>query len=286
MRSVNPGPAEPPLSIVADRTGIYCDATRPSDLEAMITTAARGLPRHVLDRARAGITYLTANRLSKYNHAPDVARAELGFSAHSSRRRVLVVDQTYGDGSITYGLASDQSFSDMLAAALVENPDAEILVKTHPEVQSRRKRGYLTRAKGSRITLIDRPVNPWALIEQVEKVYVVTSQLGFEALLGGREVICFGAPFYSGWGLTEDRVSVPRRTAKPSLEQLFAALYFEYARYVRPDTGRATTFEDAAEWLLDQREKRWRKSTGGFAKTLHAGRRFSTTPLAANAAVG
>ena len=40
--------------------------------------------------------------------------------------------------------------------------------------------------------------------------------MGFEALLWGRPVHCFGMPFYAGWGLTQDRLVPPeRRTARP-----------------------------------------------------------------------
>ena len=43
-----------------------------------------------------------------------------------------------------------------------------------------------------------------------------------------------GAPFYADWGLTDDRVGLPRRTAAPSLEQLFAAVYFDNSHYISP----------------------------------------------------
>jgi capsular polysaccharide export protein len=42
------------------------------------------------------------------------------------------VDQTLGDASIGYGLASTQSFSDMIAAARRDEPDAQLIVKRHP----------------------------------------------------------------------------------------------------------------------------------------------------------
>jgi capsular polysaccharide export protein len=88
--------------------------------------------------------------------------------------------------------------------------------------------------------------------------------MGMEALLAGRHVVCFGAPFYAGWGLTDDRVGLPRRTATPSLEQLFAAVYFDYSRYISPVTFREITFEQAVDWIVGEkgrsrrgREKSW-----------------------------
>ncbi len=255
IRSIHPGPDEIPVSLVVDHTGVYYDATDGSDLEKLIVEYAGLNDPRVLRRARQGMRLLRETRISKYNHAPYLSPAELGLSPTHGRPRVLVVDQTRGDSSIAYGMANARSFRDMLACAIAENPGAEIIVKTHPEVVSRRKKGYLARQIGdARVKLISRDVNPWSLIDIVDKVYVVTSQLGFEALLAGRHVVCFGAPFYAGWGLTDDRIMVFRRKgARPSLEQLFAAVYFAYANYVNPDTKKRVSFEDAVAWLVAKR---------------------------------
>jgi capsular polysaccharide export protein len=145
----------------------------------------------------------------------------------------------------------------MLDAAKAENPTADILVKLHPEVVSGRKQGHLAGLNDSRLTLIDRDVNPWSLIETVDKVYVVTSQLGFEAVMARKHVTCFGAPFYAGWGLTDDRQPIARRRARPTLEQLFAAVYFDYSRYVSPETKREISFEAAVEWISRRRRDYW-----------------------------
>jgi len=42
------------------------------------------------------------------------------------------------------------------------------------------------------------------------------------------------ADLYAGWGLTDDRMACPRRTARRSLDELIAAIYLRYARYLRP----------------------------------------------------
>ena len=97
------------------------------------------------------------------------------------------------------------------------------------------------------------------MIEAVDKVYVVTSQMRLEAVLAGRDVVCFGAPFYAGWGLTDDRVGLPRRTARPSLEQLFAAVYFDYSRYISPVTCREISFEQAVDWIVSEKSVETRR---------------------------
>jgi len=247
LRSIRLGvEGDPPLSIVLDDRGIYYDARRESRLEALIGEA--GDDPAVLARARRAIDRIVAARLSKYNGAPPVA-IDLG----APRPRVLVVDQTRGDLSVACGLATDASFRAMLDAALAENPDAEVLVKTHPDVLAGKKRGYLEEVTGPRIRLFAQPASPIELATQVDRVYVVTSQVGLEALLAGKPVTCFGAPFYAGWGLTDDRATIPRRGQPRSLEQLFAAAYLRYARYVDPDTGAPCQLERILDHLELQR---------------------------------
>jgi capsular polysaccharide export protein len=91
--------------------------------------------------------------------------------------------------------------------------------------------------------------DPAPLIAGAEAVYTVTSQGGFEALLHGRPVRCFGMPFYAGWGLTEDDLPPPPRRGKASLEALVHAALVDYPRYLDPDTGRLTTVEATMERL-------------------------------------
>jgi capsular polysaccharide export protein len=255
LRSVGLGVAgEPPLSVVLDDVGIYYDARRPSRLERLLAADGPGDPLAdpaLLRRAAAALDRIRAARLSKYNDAPP-GEVDLG----PPRPRVLVVDQTAGDQSVACGLADRASFAAMLAAARAEHPDAEIVVKTHPDVVAGKKRGYLEAAGGERVRLWARPVPPLALLAQVDRVYTVTSQLGFEALVAGKPVTCFGAPFYAGWGLTDDRVAagaLARRGRRRSVDEVFAAAYLLYARYVDPDTGAPCELERVIEHLALQR---------------------------------
>jgi capsular polysaccharide export protein len=272
LRSVGLGvKRSPTYSIVADDIGAHYDATRPSRLENMLNgIAVAPLPgdnpetdpaamledASFLQRARQCIDAIVAARLSKYNLSPEIDLPP------SDRPRVLVVDQTAGDFAIRYGLANADSFRRMLAAARAENPDAEILIKTHPDVLTGQKRAHFSPADAdARTRLLTDDISPIHLLQQVDKVYVVTSQLGFEALLAGRPVSCFGAPFYAGWGLTDDRCPVARRRQQRSLEQVFAAAYMLYARYIDPDLGTRCEPERVIEHLALQR--RWFHANAG-----------------------
>ena len=107
LRSLHPGRAgDPPLGLTIDRRGMHFDASRPSDLEVLLS-------EHPLDdsallaRARACMARLTDASLSKYNdHDPDAPLPDPGY--------VLVIDQTRGDASVTPGRADANTFREML----------------------------------------------------------------------------------------------------------------------------------------------------------------------------
>ena len=99
-------------------------------------------------------------------------------------------------------------------------------------------------------------ISPWALLDLVDQVYVVTSQLGFEALLAGKQVHCFGVPFCAGWGLTNDRIQSERRGVSRSLDAVFHAAYLDYCRYINPYTGQRCRFEQTVALIADEKRVR------------------------------
>lgn len=255
LRSFGTGERFPPLSLVVDDEGIYYDCTRPSALEQLLLSEET-LKALGTDAQRIR-TRLREAGLSKYNHAPEIKQ---GILRANDAERVLVVDQTQGDMSVLKGGADAATFEAMLLAALVENPNATIYVKTHPEVSSGRKTGYLTGAlAGARVVLLTQAVNPTSLLSKMNKVYVVSSTMGLEALLLDKTVICFGVPWYAGWGVTDDRQpehpAIQRRAGRQrSVDELFAAGYLRYARYLNPQTHQQGSIEDVIDWLEQQRQ--------------------------------
>lgn len=256
LRSFGTGEHFPPLSLVVDDAGIYYDCTRPSALESLLSSDADVLAPDAVQVRQAREKLLSAG-LSKYNHAPDLPA---GVLRADDVQRVLVVDQTAGDMSVAKGGADAATFEAMLAAALDENPQATVYVKTHPEVTSGRKSGYLTCVQPDTRTVVLRDaVNPMSLIAQMDKVYVVSSTMGFEALLASKQVVCFGVPWYAGWGVTDDRqpqhAAMGRRSGRSrSVDELFAAGYMRYTRYLNPETRQLGSIADVTVWLDRQRE--------------------------------
>ena len=247
-----------PLSLVVDHTGIYYDATEPSDLENLLNSSYWETPA-LLDSARRAIEDINRYHLSKYNHAPD---APCDLWRTSSAPHVLVLDQTVGDASVSLGMASEESFKSMLDETLSLYPRDSILVKTHPDVIAGKKHGFLADyAKRCGVQLISIDCSPLSLLVQADVVYTVTSQMGFEALMLGKEVHCFGMPFYAGWGLTIDKQTCPRRTRRRSLEEIFAAAYMLYAHYVNPIREECCDIHETISLLAEQRRQNERNRT-------------------------
>ena len=226
LRSVAKGRQHPPLALLVDELGVHFDATAPSQMEQLI---AAPITTDEAARARALQRLWQEQRLSKVN--PPV-EAEVPQEPY-----VLVVDQSAGDRSISLGLADASSFQRMLQAALKDHPDCTVVLKVHPDVIAGRARGHFT-AKDlaqPRVRLSADGGHPSLLLERARAVYVVTSQMGFEALLWGRPVHCFGMPFYGGWGLTHDRCEAPlRRRPGASFEALVHAALVGTCRCIDP----------------------------------------------------
>lgn len=249
LRSVGLGAEDPPLSLVVDPLGIYYDASSPSRLEQLIPLP---LTQAQVLRARALQASWCEERVSKYNGA----RIEACVLPQPC---VLVADQTRGDASLQGASATD--FQRMLDAALARHPQCTVVVKVHPDVVAGRKQGHFDLAalrKHPRVQVISDNVHPAELLSAVQAVYVMTSQLGFDALLWNVPVHTFGMPFYAGWGLTVDALPAPERRQPASLEQLLHAALVEYPRYVDPETGAPCQVETVLAWLGLQRRMRSR----------------------------
>lgn len=225
-----------PLSLVTDDLGIYYDPTRESRLERLIMAPT---PAGGIARAQAMVAAITRRNLTKYN----LGGALPDLPAPDGRRRILVVGQVEDDASIRLGTTTVSTNLALLQAARSANPDALLIFKPHPDVETGLRPGALPAQTPADI--VARNADPTALIDTCDEVWTMTSLLGFEALLRGKPVTTLGAPFYAGWGLTRDLGDIParrlrlpdgsRRQPVPLLHLAHAAL-IAYPRYYDPVT--------------------------------------------------
>ncbi|WP_232897294.1 capsular polysaccharide biosynthesis protein [Pontibaca salina] len=257
LRSLHPGRAgEAPISLVIDRRGVHFDASAPSDLEHLLATAPL-TDTKLLDRARDAIKRMREAHLSKYS-GYDVA------STLPAPGYVLIVDQTRGDASVRASGGDIALFQEMLRRALEEHPEARFVIKTHPETSAGYRPGHYSAADANeRITIVDWPISPWALLKGAQAVYTLSSQLGFEAILAGHRPRVFGTPFYAGWGLTHDETPLPRRQRRLTSAQLFAASMILYPHWYDPFRDRLCEIETVLD-NLEAQVSAWRQDHAGW----------------------
>ncbi|WP_313198696.1 capsular biosynthesis protein [Rhizobium sp.] len=243
-----------PFSIVADDLALSTDASKASRLERIIAEMSNDCGQEARD-VRDGIVL---HGLSKYNHLP---HREPKFEA-SGKRRILLIDQVKGDVSVPLSLGSSASFIAMLDDALASG--AQCIVRTHPDVIAGYRKGYLTEVAAGRagVTLSAEPVSAASILKVVDEVWTVASQFGFDALLRGVPVRCYAAPFYSGWGLTDDHMSEharaivsKRRGIKRSIDQLTAAAFIHYPIYRDPETRQVSDVFHAIDAIVAGRAR-------------------------------
>lgn len=249
----------PPLSLVADDSGIYYDPARESAFERLI---AAGPPPGGEWRAERLVAQIRRAGLNKYNldHGalPDLPPG----------RRILVPGQVEDDASIRLGAGAEHTNLALLARVRAENPEAVVIYKPHPDVEAGLRAGAVPDADlRAHADVIVRDASPADLIEAVDEVWTITSLLGFEALIRGKRVTCLGMPFYAGWGLTRDLFPAPeRRKARPSLAALAHATLIAYPRYRDPVSGLPCPPEVVVERLARREGQRPGKANRLLAK--------------------
>ncbi|WEX75083.1 capsular polysaccharide biosynthesis protein [Sinorhizobium numidicum] len=255
LRSVALGALRvPPLSLAFDAQDMYFNSKGPTDLEDILQNYDFESDYALMKRARATREWLLASRLSKYNsgHSVDIA----SIYGEKRGKRILVIGQVERDASIAYGCAQKVTNNDLVRLARHENPDAQVIYKPHPEVL---KRTALAKSNPKLVRdiamILDRDISLADAFETVDHVYTITSLSGFEALLRGIKVTTIGSPFYSGWGLTDDRQPNPRRNRKLTIDQVFAAAYILYPKYLHPITKTPIEIEEALEVLARMRSE-------------------------------
>jgi capsular polysaccharide export protein len=217
----------PALSAVLDGKGVHYDPSRPSDLETLIQSGVSET-----DRARGAALRrrIVEADLSKYNLA-----GEPPPDWPSERERILVMGQVEDDRSVLLGCGNVRTNAALLAEVRRRNPDAFLIWRDHPDVRAGNRLGALPAEAAALADARADDLDVSACIEAADVVAVMTSTAGFEALLRDRRVLTFGRPFYAGWGLTEDALTIPRRTARPTVDDLVAAALILHPLYVAPN---------------------------------------------------
>ena len=236
-----------PLSICYDKNGIYYDFKSKSDLFKIIN---KELSQKCFLRAKNIIKLWKEYSISKYNFP--------FFIEPPTEPYILLIDQIYGDLSLEHGAGNESSFKKMFDFAAKNWPNHKIVIKIHPDVINCKKKGCLDKKYyyKKNVEVISKIGQINKLIDFSSAVCVVTSQVGFEALIYGKSVHVFGKPFYSGLGLTIDhlRIKKSRKIKSITLEQLVFSSLVKYQICFDPRTKSRCEIEEIMQFIYNSRK--------------------------------
>ncbi len=191
---------------------------------------------------------LDSNALDPDQQAPSCAPALLEPARGT---RVLLIDErTSAPHSGATTRERSEAFNRMIEAARATHPDAEFWLARTAAPGSGRWLSSSVRTLPTGTQRLDTRYSLCATVRHVDHVYAITAPEGMHALLAGVSVHTFGAPYYAGWGLTDDHCSLPGRTARPTLSALFDVVFLHFACYLDP----ATHAPGSLDALLDSIE--------------------------------
>jgi len=245
----------PPISLVADSRGIYYNSQKPSDLEYILSTYK--FDQEIRERARNIVNKLINLGITKYN-----LQEKPWIPPKTTKKILVVAGQVETDMSIKYGSPVIKTNLELLRKVRENNPEEYIVYKPHPDVSKGYRKGYYD--KKTLLEFCDEVCEGCSSLELIkygDEIHVISSLFGFEALLRGKKVVCYGQPFYSGWGLTEDIYPNERRKRKLSLDELVAGALILYPMYVSLKNGNKISPEEAIEEIKELRTKlplKWR----------------------------
>lgn len=186
-------------------------------------------------------------------------RAPMRLSAtadtDSDTERVLLIDERSSSAHDTSSArARRAAFERMAESARTAHPHAQFWL-IHSKANGRGP--WLSETIGNlppSINHAEASSTVCATIDQGDHVYTVAAPEGFHALLANVPLHVFGAPWYAGWGLTQDDRPQSNRQSRPTLAALFDIAFLHFGRYLDPATHAPGTLDNLLDSLELQRQ--------------------------------
>lgn len=220
---------------------------------SIIPTTFPALSPYSFDDAKEILENVVAQKISIEKYVPDASPYKL-FTPGGRKRIVILEQSRKSKQELKKVLATEDTFKQMLFDAKEQHPGAAFFLLQPPSVLQGKKKGYLKKlALENGVQVISEQVSSFSILAQADEIYTVSAKIGFDAVLLGKTVHCYGLPFYAGWGLTRDKVACSRRNIKIKKEELFSALCLFFTRYLHPITGEPSHFQAMVRLMLLQR---------------------------------
>ncbi|PIE46905.1 MAG: beta-3-deoxy-D-manno-oct-2-ulosonic acid transferase [Gammaproteobacteria bacterium] len=250
-----------PLSVVLDKQGIYYNATEASDLEDLLKNCQL-LTKQQTVRAENLHQYILDNKVSKYNVGKKANVDKLNWLQTiktTKKNKILIVGQVEDDLSVKFCGSHITKNAELIKRVRIDNPHAYLVYKPHPDIEAGLRIGKVDKATLSLVDAVAYDVAMPDCLALIDEVHTISSLTGFEALLRGKKVSCYGLPFYAGWGLTNDmdsdimpKVSFLKRRARHvelTLNQLIYCTLIEYPLYRLPGGYGLAQVEQVIDYL-------------------------------------
>jgi hypothetical protein len=243
--------SEPWLSVILDDIDCYYVANKITRLQTLLNSPQE-LTIEQESYAELCLKKMVSNKISKYLKRSN-SSITFGRVGH---KKILLIDECYNDPIIKYGMANEENFKLMLADAISMYPKYDILIQLPINASKKMSKSYYTKSflipflkEHKNIYVLDQTYNTYDIFEQVERVFVVTSLIGFEALMAGIKVSCYGVPFYANRGLTRDKFQTEIRTRNRRLVDIFYFCYVALSRYYCPTLQKKCKLDEFLDLL-------------------------------------
>lgn len=178
-------------------------------------------------------------------------------TASRSSERVLIIDEriTSTQGEKSPRRNDPDIFRRMVETARANHRGADIRILRSKD---RARGGWLSTMTDTTLPVMEASTLPFPMLPKVDHIYTLGAIEGLFGLLTGASVHIYGEPFYAGWGLTQDESAFPERRARPTLVELFNAVFLRHGRYLDPTTHAPGRFGQLLTHLELQRAVRSR----------------------------
>jgi capsular polysaccharide export protein len=245
-----------PLSLIIDNKGIYFDPRSESGLEDIIKNYSL-----TIEDKQDGLLIkekILSDNISKYNIDSNIE--DNIYKDNNNKNIKIIIGQVEDDASIIFGSNVIKTNLDLIKEVYKTKADNDFLIyKPHPDVTSGNRVGKVKQKEA--LKYCDYIDNKTPIINILKykniEVHTITSLTGFENILRGNTTVCYGNPFYSGWGLTID-VCMPEyiknRRKNISIDDFFTYAYIKYPVYYDNKKQELTNVNNVIEIIKRTKE--------------------------------
>ena len=247
VRSINSGVLHSrPASLNFDSVANHFE-NKENELERLLSNY--NLSQDEKNKAKVYLDIFRDLRITKY-FDPDPFGNEKFKHEISNKKAVLVIGQVEDDASIISSKSKIKTNQELVSLAIKENPNKKIYYRPHPDYFAEIREDKNKNNVYKLCDVLSPATSIFEIFEVVDKVYTISSLAGFEAVIHGKNVVVLGTPFYSNWGLTDDRTSINRRQRKLSIEEIFYISYIKYPKYISMVSDESVSFVETITYFI------------------------------------